>query len=67
MRNAKNLDAGSTREVIRTTNLSGLTIADGAAIKSPEGCSVNMTVDGVKKAIKAGSYGDNIVLTVEKS
>ena len=60
----KNIDAGSTWLVSETSNLTGLTIAKGAAIKAPEGKSVTMTVDGVETPIAAGSYKGKIALTV---
>jgi len=61
------LDPGSAWVVGKTSFLTGLTIADGAAVKAPEGYSVSMTVNGVKKPIKAGDYKGKIVLTVAKS
>jgi len=64
---AKKITSGSTWEVTETTKLDKLTIADAAAIKVPEGYSVTLTVDGVKKAIGAGDYKGKIVLTVTKS
>ena len=62
----KNLAAGSTWVVNETANLTGLTIADGAAIKVPEGKSLTMTVDGVETTVKPGNYKGNIVLSVTK-
>jgi hypothetical protein len=59
----KDLGAGSTWEIPETTELSALSVADGAAIKAPEGYSVTMTVDGVETAIVPGTYKGNIVLT----
>jgi hypothetical protein len=61
------LDQNSTWVVDKTSYLTGLTVAEGASIKAPEGYSVTMTVDGVKKAIKAGDYKGKIVLTVSKT
>jgi len=63
---SKKLDAGSTWEVAQTTRLGTLTIAEGAAIKAPEGYSVTMTVDGVETGIEVGSYKGDITLTVTK-
>ena len=60
----KNLDAGSTWVVDKTTKIKSLTIAEGAAIKAPEGYSVTMSVDGIGTAIKEGDYNGKIVLTV---
>jgi len=62
----KNLAAGATWVVDKTTNLGSLTIAEGAAIKAPEGNNVTMTVDGIGTAIKSGEYKGKIVLTVTK-
>jgi hypothetical protein len=59
----KNLEAGSTWEISETTKLSELSVADGAAIKAPEGYTVTMTVDGVETRIVPGTYKGNIVLT----
>jgi len=61
------LDAGSRWEVDKTSYLTGLTIARGAAITAPKGFKVTMTVDGVSKAIGEGEYKGKIVLTVTKS
>jgi hypothetical protein len=61
---SKNIAAGSTWEVAKTTDLSDLTIADGAAIKAPEGYSVTMTVNSIGTAINPGTYKGKIVLTV---
>jgi hypothetical protein len=57
---------GSTWTVTATSYLTALTIADGSAIKAPEGQTVTMTVNGVKKPVAAGTYKGNIVLTVAK-
>jgi hypothetical protein len=58
------LDGKSTWTVDETSYLTGLTMADGAAIKAPEGSSVTMLVDGKKTAIKAGTYTGKIELRV---
>jgi len=58
---------GSTWTITGTSYLTGITITEGSAIKAPEGYKVTMTVDGAAKAIKAGAYKGNIVLTVTKS
>lgn len=64
---AVSLDASSKWVVDKTSYLTAMTIADGAAITAPKGYAVTMTVDGVKTAIKAGDYKGKIVLTVAKS
>jgi hypothetical protein len=61
------LGNGSKWVVSKTSYLTGLTIADGAAITAPQGYKVTMTVDGTEKAIKAGAYKGKIVLSVAKS
>jgi hypothetical protein len=61
------LDGDSTWIVDETSYLTGLNIADGATITAPEGCSLTMTVDGVNKPIRAGSYEGKIVLTLSAS
>ena len=58
---------GSTWTVTGTSYLTSLTIGEGSSISAPEGYSVTMTVNGVKKAIGAGSYKGKIVLTVTKT
>ncbi len=75
----KNIEAGATWEVTRTTTLNALTIGDGADIKAPDGYSLTMTVDGVEtgQVLKTwsgvdykfapGAYQGDIVLTVAKA
>jgi hypothetical protein len=76
---SKNLEAGSTWVVNETTNLTSLTIAEGANITAPAGYRVTMTVDGVETGqelktwsgfdykFAPGTYKGNIILTVAKS
>ena len=59
----KSVDTGSTWEITEITNLSTLTIAEGAAINAPEGYSLTMTVDGVETGIAPGTYEGEVVLT----
>jgi len=63
----KAVNAGATWAVDKTTRLSGLTIAEGAVIKAPEGKSLTMTVDGIGTAIKPGAYNGDILITVTDS
>jgi len=75
---SKIVESDTTWEVPETTELSSLTIGEGAAIKAPEGYSVTLTVDGVEtgqvleswtaKTYKfvPGTYKGDIVLTVAK-
>lgn len=62
----KELAAGSTWTVNKTTSLSRLAIAEGAVLNAPEGYSVTMTVDGVETPIKPGAYKGEIVLTISE-
>jgi hypothetical protein len=50
--------------VTGTSYLTSLTIDAGSTITARPGNSVTMTIDGAKKAIGAGSYKGQIVLTV---
>jgi hypothetical protein len=71
--------AGQTWEVLETTKLCKLTIAEGATIIAPEGYSLTMTVNGVETgqalvttagvdtAFVPGTYCGNIVLTVAEA
>jgi hypothetical protein len=58
------VSGGSTWVVNETTNLSSLTIAEGAAIKAPDGKSLTMTVDRIGMAIRPGVYKGDIRITV---
>jgi hypothetical protein len=58
---------GSTWTVTKTSYLTSLTIGEDSSITAPKGYKLNMTVDGSAKAIKAGSYKGNIVITVTES
>ena len=60
-------DKDSQWIIDKTSYLTSLTIGDGAAITAPQGYSVTMTVDGIGKEIKAGTYKGKIVFTVTKS
>jgi hypothetical protein len=60
----KSVASGLIWVVDKTTNLSSLTISNGAFVIAPEGYSVTMTVDGVETGIVPGSYKGNIVLTL---
>jgi len=61
---SKTVSAGSTWVIDKTTNLSSLTIAEGAVIKAPDGKSLTMTVDGIGKAMKPGVFKGDILITV---
>jgi hypothetical protein len=61
------LDGNSKWVVDETSYLTSLIIAEGATIVAPEGYKVTMTVNGVKKEIKAGKYSGKIALAVTKS
>lgn len=60
------LDRNSSWIVDETSYVTGLTIAEGAVMKAPEGYTVTMTVDGIKKPIAAGAYEGQIMLKVAK-
>jgi hypothetical protein len=59
------LKDGAVWTVAGTGTITGLNIGEGCAVKAPKGSKVTMTVDGVKKPIKAGAYSGKIVLTVK--
>jgi hypothetical protein len=61
------LKDGAVWTVTETGNISGLTFGEGCKITAPKGYRVTMTVDGIKKPIKAGTYTGKIVLTVTKA
>jgi hypothetical protein len=60
------LDETSTWVVDETSYITGLTVAEGAAVKAPDGQNLTMTVDGAPTPISAGSYGGDIVIVVAK-
>lgn len=53
--------------VDETTHLYDLTIAEGAALKAPEGKFIAMTVDGIGCDPKPGRYHGDIILTVAET
>jgi hypothetical protein len=61
------LTNGSAWIVTGTSYITGLTIEDGSTVTAPEGSKVIMTVNGVKKEIKAGKYFGSITISVPKS
>ncbi|WP_252131608.1 hypothetical protein [Clostridium caldaquaticum] len=63
---SKTVEAGSNWVVDKTTKLSSLTIGEGATITAPEGYSITMTVDGIGKTIKPGTFKGDVVLSVTK-
>ena len=58
------LQDGAVWTVTGTGTITGLTIGEGSSINAPEGSSVTMTVNGVKRPIREGTYKGKIVLTV---
>lgn len=58
------IDKTSRWVVDQTSYLTGLTIAKGAAISTPAGFALKMTVDGVETPLKAGAYKGKIALQV---
>jgi hypothetical protein len=61
------LDGKSRWVVNQNSYLTSLILSDGAVIAAPDGYRLTMTVNGVEKEIKAGSYSGKIALTVIKS
>jgi len=60
------LKDGAVWTVAGSGTITGLTIGDGCKVTAPRGYKVSMTVDGVKKPIKPGTYSGKIVLIVKK-
>ncbi len=58
------LDGDSVWTVGASTKICFLSLADGAEVKAPAGCTLSVTVDGVPVALGAGEYEGEIVLTV---
>jgi hypothetical protein len=52
--------------VTQTSYLTGLTLANGAAISAAEGSKVTMLVNGATTPIKAGNYTGKIEMRVSK-
>lgn len=61
------LDGSSKWVVSKTSYLTGLTLAEGAALTAPEGASLSMTVDGKDTPVRAGTYKGAVVLKVSRS
>jgi len=61
------LEGNAAWTVTGDSAITGLTIGKGASVTAPEGSSLSMTVDGVKKPVAPGTYKGRIVLTVTKS
>jgi hypothetical protein len=60
-------DESSKWMVTKTSYLTSLNIAEGAAITAAPCSSVNMTVDGVETVIEPGLYEGDIVITVTET
>jgi hypothetical protein len=58
---------GSTWTIDKTSYLSSLTIASGAAVTAAPGSTVTLKVNGVSKPIAAGTYTGKIALEVSQS
>lgn len=58
------LDGGSEWIVAKTSYLTALRIAPGAALKAPRGRTLALTVNGAAAPIKPGSYAGQIILAV---
>jgi hypothetical protein len=59
--------AGSTWTVTGISYLTCLSISNDSSVNAPEGYKLTMRVNGAEKAIRAGTYKGNIVLTITKS
>ncbi len=60
---AKTIFAGQT--ISETSTYSGgLTISEGVVLSAPEGKTLTMTVGGIQRNIKSGTYKDPVVLAV---
>ena len=59
------LDSESTWTVTGTSYITGLLIAEGAAVCGADGKHVSMTVDGVQTQIRTGRYSGKIVLSLQ--
>lgn len=66
MATTKTLEDGSLWVVDKTTSLGSLTIAEGSGIKTPDGFSLTMTINGIQKDILPGQYKGDIILTVSE-
>lgn len=60
------INTNTSYEVTETTELSELTIKQGATIDATTGYLVSLVVDGVEKAIKEGTYTGEVVLVLTK-
>lgn len=58
------LTVSGAKVIGRTTSLSSLHIAEGAALSAPKGKMLTLTVDGVERNIEPGRYAGAVVLTV---
>ncbi len=56
--------AGVIYEVTATTELSELTISEGAAVVAAEGYLLSLVVDGVEQDIEAGTYTGDVALVL---
>jgi hypothetical protein len=57
----------STWTVTNDSYLGSLTIGEGVNIKAPEGYNVEMTVNGIKTEIEAGTYTGKVILKLLKA
>jgi hypothetical protein len=58
---------GETVEVSRTTELSELSLGEGASLTAPDGYSLTLTVDGIGLPIEARRYQGHVVLTLTEA
>lgn len=64
---SKLVKPGSRWTVPSSTRLERLTIGANAVVRAPDGESVTLTVNGVERDLKPGTYRGDVVLTVSES
>jgi len=60
-------DKSSTWTITNDSYLGSLTITEGANIKTSEGYAVEMTVNGIKTELTAGTYNGKVILKLVKA
>jgi hypothetical protein len=63
---AVTLKDGAVWTVTGSSAITSLTIGEGCKVAVPKGYKMTMTVDGIKKPVKAGTYSGKIVINVVK-
>jgi len=60
-------DKNSTWKITNDSYLGSLTITEGAKITAPKGYNIEMTVNGVKTELTAGTYTGKVILKLVKA